>query len=128
MNGDGRSTANDAPSVLLQELSGHTTVVVVNGEHDLHTRGLLEVQLRRARAAAALVIDLTDCTFLDSTIIRSLLAAKRSWLPRRVLLVVPAEGSVAYRALTLVRIDQFFPTYDRLEDALAAAEPSTFPA
>jgi hypothetical protein len=43
-----------------------------------------------------------------------------------VLLVVPVEGSVAYRALNLVQIGQFFPTYDRLEDALAAAEPSTF--
>jgi anti-anti-sigma regulatory factor len=64
-NGDGPSAANDEPGVLLRELSGHTTVVVVTGEHDLHTRGLLEEQLRRARAAAALVIDLTGCAFLD---------------------------------------------------------------
>jgi anti-anti-sigma regulatory factor len=108
----------------VRELSGHTTVVTIAGEHDFRTHRYLERQLLRARSAEAVVIDLSPCTFLDSTIMRTLLAAGASSLPRRVLLVLPTDGSIAFRALNLVRIDEFFPTHARLEDALTAAGPA----
>ena len=71
-----------------------------------------------------IVIDLTPCCFLDSTIIRALLRAKESVLPHRVMLVLPPSGSVVYRALHLVGIQHFLPTYTALEEALRAAEPT----
>jgi anti-anti-sigma factor len=109
--------------VARRELSAHTTVLILSGELDHPVRSLLVEQLGRARDAAALVIDLTGCEFLDSTIIRTLLAAKDASQTSSVVVVIPPEGSIVYRTLSLVRIGDFFSTYSHLEDAIAAAEP-----
>jgi anti-anti-sigma factor len=123
MVGSDQSSTNGKPRVLVHEVSRHTTVVVLLGEHDLHTSEIVKEQLARARITAAIVVDLTRCAFLDSTIIGDLLAAKNAWPPRRVLLVMPPARSIVSRALNLVRIDQIIPTYPRLKDALMAAQP-----
>jgi anti-sigma B factor antagonist len=51
------------------ELEGGIRLVEVNGELDLSTATQLEEPLHDAvsSTAAAVVIDLTDCTFIDST-------------------------------------------------------------
>jgi anti-sigma B factor antagonist len=51
------------------ELKGGIRLVEVNGELDLSTATQLEEPLHDAvsSTAAAVVIDLTDCTFIDST-------------------------------------------------------------
>jgi anti-sigma B factor antagonist len=50
-------------------LEGGIRLLEVNGELDLSTAGQLEGPLEEAVAAqdAAVLIDLTDCTFIDST-------------------------------------------------------------
>jgi anti-anti-sigma factor len=51
------------------ELEGGVRLLEVNGELDLSTAGRLEEPLEEAVASpkAAVLIDLTDCTFIDST-------------------------------------------------------------
>jgi anti-anti-sigma factor len=98
--------------------------VTLFGEHDLSTHARVVSELERARLASVIVIDLTPCTFLDSTVIRALLRSKESVLPRSVVLVLPPNGSVVSRALRLVGIQHLLPSYAALEDALRAAEPT----
>ena len=77
-------------------------------------------QLHRARFAATVIIDLTDCTFLDSTIISTLLRARLDLLSPRIELVLPPAGSISYRALHLAGVPTFFVTYASLEQAVSA--------
>ena len=51
------------------------TVVRVSGEVDLATVSELERELAASVRVQSLVVDLTDCTFLDSSGVRVLLAA-----------------------------------------------------
>jgi anti-anti-sigma factor len=113
------------PRIELREVSGHTTIVALSGEHDLFTRHQLEQKLEMAQIAALVIVDLTVCTFLDSTIIESLLKARHRM---RVEIVMPALGSIADRALRITGAPDFFTTYSSLGEALEHAQsPSTDP-
>jgi anti-anti-sigma factor len=117
------STPQDAtaarPRIDLCEISGHTTIVALSGEHDLFTRHQLGQKLEMARLAALVIVDLTACTFLDSTIIESLLKARHRM---RVEIVMPALGSIADRALRMTGAPDFFTTHSSLEEALDEAQ------
>jgi anti-anti-sigma factor len=127
---DSQTAVSDAPApegpcVELREISGHTTIVTLVGEHDLLTRQSLSEQLERARTAATVIVDLTPCTFLDSMIIATLLRTRHAKQAHRVELVLPAPGTIAYRALHLTGLPDFFTTHVTLEDALANAQAAS---
>jgi anti-anti-sigma regulatory factor len=65
------------------------------------------------------IVDLTRCTFLDSTIIECLLEARHR---SRVELALPARGSTADRALRIAGAPDFFTTHAALEEALDHAQ------
>jgi anti-anti-sigma factor len=52
-----------------------TIVITLSGEHDLFTKLRLQEALADAREEPNVIIDLTPCTFIDSTIIGALAAA-----------------------------------------------------
>ena len=106
--------------VELREISGHTTVVALIGEHDLASRHRLREEFERARLAATVIVDLTGCTFLDSTVIESLVTAQKRM---HVELAMPAVGSIADRALHITGLPQFFTTHGSLEQALDSTNP-----
>jgi hypothetical protein len=110
-----------APRVELREISGHTTIVALIGEHDLSTRHRLSGELERARLAATVIVDLTQCTFLDSSIIESLWGARHRM---HVELAMPPRGGVADRALHLTGSPEFFATHASLEEALDHTQPA----
>ncbi len=58
-------------------LEDGTVVVAVVGELDLYTVPQLEEVLFEAEGIAPVVVDLSDCTFIDSAALGILLAAKR---------------------------------------------------
>jgi anti-anti-sigma factor len=118
-----RGHAGEAPRVELREISGHTTIVTLVGEHDLFTEPSLREQLEHARMASIVIVDLTRCTFMDSMIMAALLGARHAkGLARRIDLVLPAPGTVASRALHLTGVPEFFENYATLEAALANAQ------
>jgi anti-anti-sigma factor len=110
------------PAVELRELSDHTAVLTLVGEHDLLTRPRVDEQFERARTASLVIVDLARCTFLDSTVIAALLGARRARGAGRIEIVMPRPGGVAARALHLTGVPEFFPTHATLEDALSRAE------
>jgi anti-anti-sigma regulatory factor len=119
-----RNHPSETPRVELREISGHTTVVALIGEHDLSTKARLLEQFARARMAPIVIVDLTPCTFIDSTIVAALLAFRRSRPRQRVELVLPPRDSDAHRALYLLATPALLPTYETLEGALAEAQPA----
>lgn len=90
-------------------------LVRVNGELDLATTSQLEDALSNAPERGALVVDLTSCTFLDSTAIRILVTTARS--ERDGMSLVACDPGIL-RVLELARVDTLVPLHSTLEAAL----------
>jgi anti-sigma B factor antagonist len=104
------------------------TMLVLRGELDLRTVPTLREHLADAlaRDEGAVVVDLTDVGFIDSTGLAALLnALRRLTRAGRRLLLACADGPVL-RMLRLTRLDSTFSVHESADaalDALAAAPP-----
>ena len=111
------ASANEL-ELAVQPLPGHSEVVRVNGELDLANVSKLEQTLARSGSGGVLVVDLTDCSFLDSSAVRVLLeaAATREGDGRRLALVAPQGG--VRRTLEIAGFDTVMALHATLADAL----------
>jgi len=94
-------------------VSPYAAVVKLCGEHDLATRDELHAAL--APLYGDVLLDLSECEFVDSTVI-GLMLRKAQELTRdghRIELVVE-PGSHVERALEIVDIQQFLTIHDRV--------------
>jgi anti-sigma B factor antagonist len=84
-------------------------VVSLVGEHDLHTAPKAREELRRviAAGARAVVVDLTETTFLDSTVLSLLLGLRKELRAGGRLLLVTDEPRVR-RVFEIAGVDRFF--------------------
>jgi anti-anti-sigma factor len=93
-----------------RERSGEDIFVVsLAGEHDLYTAPKVQEALRGVVAAGArtTLVDLTETTFLDSTMLHALLIARNELRDGGRLLLVTNDASVK-RAFEISGIDRFF--------------------
>lgn len=91
--------------------------VRVRGELDMATSSELESALERTRAEGKVVIDLTECEFLDSSAIRVLLTwAARSESARGSLSLVAPDPRIR-RALEIASVDTKIPIHATREAA-----------
>jgi anti-anti-sigma factor len=90
--------------------------VRLEGEHDLATAPELRETLLGVRPSEILVVDLTACGFIDSSVIAQLLAAQRRHPDLRV--VVADETCVVARALRLTGVWAFLHTTTNREPLL----------
>ena len=115
---DGKHTAID-----IRELPGGV-VISLRGDHDLSTKPKLLTALSRLGRRKALPdsLDLRQCTFVDSTIIGAILTAQRhaSAQESSVSVVLPADTSYVYRALSVVGLTALVPAHASIEAALEA--------
>jgi anti-sigma B factor antagonist len=105
------------------ERAGETVVLTLHGELDMQTVPQLRAELADALTASsgAVVVDLTDVVFIDSTGLAALLnALRRLTRARRRMLLVAGEGPVR-RMLQLTRLDSTFALHDSPEAAVAVA-------
>jgi anti-anti-sigma factor len=105
---------------------GETAVVVsVSGDVDMHTAPAFEEELGHAvedGLATALVVDLTDVTFIDSTGLNALVRAfERQRLAGSQLALVSDDSRVAM-ILEVARLDRVLKRYPTRAEALAAVE------
>jgi anti-anti-sigma factor len=78
------------------------------GDFDIFLSGELESKINEfASSGGPLCIDLTDCTYVDSTILTVLVRAAKSY-GDRLEIVAPSTGSVA-RILALTKLDTYLP-------------------
>jgi anti-anti-sigma factor len=96
-------------------------VVELHGEHDLATREAVRVALASLRGDV--LVDLSACTFIGSTVIGTIVKAAHSLAKDgyRLELVLPAVDSPVATTLALVGIHELLPAHDEASGALAGA-------
>lgn len=92
-------------------------VVVLGGELDLAAAPLLRARVDAATAGRALIIDLTETTFIDSAVLKELLRARAELAAHDVRLVLAGVAPPVRRLLDLTRT---FELFEHAPDADAA--------
>jgi anti-sigma B factor antagonist len=100
-------------------------VVAVIGEHDVYTAPTLRDQIQAVVAEnSAFVVDLTPATFVDSSILRVLLEARREAEGEGLGFAVAlagGEGPGVRRILEVTGLMSIFPVLGSREEALQTA-------
>jgi anti-sigma B factor antagonist len=117
------------------ELDRHNdgvVVVVVTGEHDVYTAPSLRDQIQSViEERAPFVIDLTPATFVDSSILRVLLEARRQAEESGLGFAVAlgnGEGPGVRRILEVTGLMNVFPVLANREEALQTAKSAAAPS
>jgi anti-sigma B factor antagonist len=98
-------------------------IIALGGEHDISTAPDLRRNIDQALGAPLrIVMDLTDTTFIDSSILALILSCSRAKEPA-FSLVLPASGP-ARRLFSITGLDHIFPTFETRALALAGASPA----
>lgn len=105
-----------------QPAGGHSEVLRLTGDFDRANAAQLEEALDDAIDAgrAQLVVDLRDVTFLDSTILRMLIRGVSDAVAHGGQLALIRPNANVWRAFVLTGVSHAFPTFDRLDEALAS--------
>lgn len=119
------TTPSPRSDVIVQDLKGHRWLVTLQGEHDASTAPNLRDQVEAIfRTGTSVVVDLSPTSFIDSSILSVLLAAKReadTSDEKRFGLVV-SEHTPPDRLLRLAGALRLFDVYQSVEEALAALD------
>jgi anti-sigma B factor antagonist len=112
----------------IERLAGGVSLVVMQGEHDIGTQPELTRALERATeqpGQSSVVVDLTRCDFIDSTVIAALIKAAQTQQTRgeRLVLVIPSETRMVYRATQVSGIAAVLPIFESRAAALDAIAP-----
>jgi anti-sigma B factor antagonist len=99
-------------------------VVRVVGELDISHEDEVRTELRRAVESdgAGIVVDLTECAFIDSSGVRALLLgyeAQREDEDDDSLLAVAAQSEQIIRILTVMGVDKVIPVRPSVDQAIA---------
>ena len=120
------SPSADIPQFEISSGPGPADVYVVHvaGEVDMSHEEQLHAELRRAVEADAkgIVVDLTECEFIDSSGIRALLLSREEAKPDdgSEILAVATSSEQILRILGVMGIDQVIPIKPTVEEAAAA--------
>jgi anti-sigma B factor antagonist len=109
----------------MERTDGGVAVVALTGEHDLYTAPALRDRIAGVlEDGTALVIDLTQSTFIDSSVLRVLLEARREAEDRAIGFAVALgeDGSPGVRRmLEITGLIRVFPVLPARKDALRLA-------
>ena len=98
--------------VTIESPAANASVVSLAGELDLSTIPMLEKRLlEQIRVKDAVIVDLTNVTFIDSSGIGLLIRAFRSCENAEPLMTVIAAGSQVERVFQLAGIDRALPLF-----------------
>jgi anti-sigma B factor antagonist len=106
-------------------------VVVVQGEHDVHSAPFLRARIEAVvREQKPFVIDLTPATFIDSSILRVLLEARRQAQENNLGFAISLGDQQAPGVRRILEVTGLFPVLPVLparSEALAAARSGQAP-
>ena len=100
------------------ELPDGGAVLRVEGDLDMATAPTLEDELADAGFAKRLVLDLSQCTFLDSSAVRVLVSSVRDSEAASGSLALVVTDPGILRVLEISGIDTMIPVHDNLDAAL----------
>lgn len=104
--------------------SGHhapgIAFVCLRGEHDLSTTDIVRPALEAAMDGARVIVDLSACTFIDSSVIACLIGVAHVLEGRseRLVLVIPPDQATVARVAQVTRLDQIIPVFTSRQAAL----------
>jgi anti-sigma B factor antagonist len=107
--------------VTIEIVSATAAVVTLGGDHDVASLDAIEDAFRVAGAGRNLLVDLSDCTFIDSTIIKLLLRTLRvleATGARFELVIDPTPSGHVSRVAALMGIPEVIPTHDTRRDGI----------
>ena len=110
--------------VRLEEVNG-ALVAHLAGEVDLSNVEVVRATIidRVSPETDALVLDLSETTYLDSTGVRLLFElTQRLHARRRQLRLVVTDEALVRRVILLTKLDEQVPLHDSVDDALAALQ------
>jgi anti-sigma B factor antagonist len=105
---------------------GGAVVLEVRGECDIVNKLVMHAALEDALADAerAVVVDLSDVSFMDSTGLALMLNAARRLTRRRLGFAVACPEGPVRRAFQVAGLDDCFKITAGVQDALAGAQPA----
>ena len=109
------------PGIDIHSTRPGVVVVALRGEHDLAGKDELSAALGHACAVEPLVVvDLSECTFIDSTVIAALVSsyALVGEEGRRLALLIPQTDGIVARTAELSGLRALVPTFASLDEAL----------
>jgi anti-anti-sigma factor len=111
-------------TVEVAHLEPGLAVVTMHGEHDLSTRVVLAQALQLAAARSNVVVDLSECSFIDSTVINEFIKCSKSVHAggERFLLVIPPDQTHVARLARVVRMAEMIELHDSKEAAFESLE------
>jgi anti-anti-sigma factor len=113
--------APEPGTVELQAGVSGTPVVCLRGECDLTTRAALTETLARAAAGpgSVLLVDLSECSFIDSTVIGAIALSQKNLRAqdRELQLVIPLERRTVRRIIEMSGLAPFFTIHETLPAA-----------
>ena len=90
------------------EIEQRENVLALIGDYDIFSSGELEAKINaELSSGATLRLDLTQCTYVDSTILTVFVRAAKAY-GDQLEIVAPSTGNVA-RVLSLTKLDRFLP-------------------
>jgi anti-anti-sigma factor len=102
---------------LRTERTDSASVLHVIGELDLSTIATFDAELEQL-LGEDLVVVLTECTFIDSSALRSLVHAQRTARDGGKDLALVAPSQPARRVLEVATLDRHMRVYENLDDAV----------
>ena len=101
-----------------KELPDGGTVLHVEGELDMATAPALEDALADAGFAERVVVDLSSCSFVDSSAVRVLVSSARDSQAAGGSLALVVTDPGLLRVLEISGVDTMLPVHDALDHAL----------
>jgi anti-anti-sigma factor len=120
-------TSRDGPRPGRVTIGHHArgiALVTLSGEHDISTHRAVAHALELGAARSNVVVDLSHCSFIDSTIIEGFIKTAETLRTRgeEVILVIPARQTGVARTAQLAGLAQLFELHETTDTAFSALE------
>jgi anti-sigma B factor antagonist len=121
------ASSGELPHLGQVSISHHgrgVAVVTLRGEQDISTRAVLAQALQLAAAHSNVVVDLSGCSFIDSTVINEFIkSCKRVEAGgERFMLVIPPGQAHVARIASIVRLAEMIELHESKDAAFASLE------
>jgi anti-sigma B factor antagonist len=106
------------PLTLSTETVDGAAVIHVGGDFDLSNVPVFDAELAPSLSSDVVVVQLAECTFIDSSALRALVRAQRRVVAEGGRLVLVAPSQPARRVLEVATLDRFIPVSETLAEAV----------
>jgi anti-anti-sigma factor len=109
-------------TVTLERPAAAVAIITLVGEHDLSTRADIRETLARVGDEANVLVDLSDCSFIDSTVIGALVVAFQTLAERglRLELAIPPEAAAVHRVAKVAGLTTFLAIHETRSAGVAS--------